>query len=222
MAKHLVCIISLLLWGLWSQAQTRRYDFSQPVQLGEWHFLRQPDLTKYVPMDSVLRLYGDVAEMKDTAAATFLAQPVPSVRFQAETLMSLFDDENGDEAGLALYWADNCYVQACLNNNRGTHRIVLQFRLLEHKWIMAEHHLNHRPGKVWFRITADDDHYHFYYSENGAKYRLLDSIEKELLSSRIAPGNGPMLVGLYTYTGNIKLQMGYSYADFRYFDLKSW
>jgi len=223
MNRHFVCFIFVLSWVLGVQAQTRHYDFAMTRLGDEWRYVRQVDSSKYVVCDSVLRLYGNVAELKDSGAATFIGLPQTSEHVEAETLLTTFDDENGDEAGLAVYWSDSCYVQAYLNNIRGEHRIKLRFQLKSHQWMMAEQHLEHRRiEKVWFRVTCDGDFYRFYYSEDGKKYHLLESVEKMLLSPAIAQGNGELLVGMYAYTGSVKLQMGYSYADFRYFDFKTW
>lgn len=221
MKKVLLCCFLLCSWLFINQAQAQHFDFSESKLSNEWQYIRKPDKSKYKLRDNVLRLYGDIYEITEGKPTTFIGLPQNTPRFKAETHITLFDDENGDEAGMTFYMSDSCYVQAFLNNNRGEHRVKLCFQLLNHRWLMAEKHMLHLLKEIWLRIEGDETTVKFYYSLDGEKYVSLDSIERRLLSPELSGSTTPPMVGLYCLTGTTKYQTGYSYADFDYFDYKA-
>ncbi len=196
-------------------------DFNEQQLGAEWQYLQQPDASKYVLHDGMLRLYGSPYNLKDHEPTTFLALPQTTPQFTAETSISFFDDESGDEAGMCVYLSDSCYVQLFINNNKGEHRLKLQFQLRSHQWLIAEKHLSRTFEKMWLRIACDSQYYQFFYSLDGQKFQLLDQIERLLLSPAIAGSNSLPLVGMFVFTGTTKYQTGYSYADFDFFDYRA-
>lgn len=201
--------------------QHQRYDFNGQ-QLGDgWQYVEQPDRSKYVLMNGCLRLYGSVYDLNDRKPTTFLGIPQKEQNFTAETHVPLFDFEDGDEAGMALFFTDSCFVESSLINYRSETRIKLRFQFLNHSWLMVNHAVGQKVSQYWLRVVGDERAYTFYYSFDGKKYTKLDRIDRRLLTPAISGTTAAPLIGLFAFTGTTKYQSGYSYADFDYFDYRA-
>jgi len=217
--KRLLTIFFLALTTLAVNAQNHfRDNFEGTALAPEWGFLLQPDSAKHVLCNGRLRLYGGLFQLKEHQPTTFLSIPQRDSCFQADTRLTLFDTESGDEAGLCLYRSDSCYVQAFIVNNRSDHRLRLRFQLMSHSWTLADRHIDHQQNEIWLRMSCDGRFYRFFYSFDGQKFSPLEAIETSLLSDAIARTSDKPLIGLFAFMGTTKYQAGYSFADFDYFD----
>lgn len=214
-------LLILLLIAMALTAKAQRDDFDGETLNLSWQYLGQPDASKYQLSDGRLRLIGDIYEMTDDGPKSFVGLPVGDAPFAFETKLTLFDADSGDEAGVCLYRSKNAYVQCCLNNYRGDHRLKVRLNFLSHHLVLADHSVGVRR-EVWFRVSLDDSgaKYDFSYSFDGEKYHSLESVEKPLLSPEIVGSDNQMLIGVFSFMGSVKYQAGYSYADFYYADLK--
>jgi len=222
--KKIQFLAILLLASLTNVCAQQRWheDFSGKTLSANWNFLGKADPSKYVQDDGRLRLYGDVYEPRDHMHNTFLGLPHHGGNpMQADTHLMLFESESGDEAGMCVYQSDSCYAQLCMSNYRGEYRLKLKFQLKGHQWLMTDKQMTRRVEQMWLRVVFESGCYKFYYSTDGEKYTLADSIEKILMSPVISGSSAEPLVGLYAFMGNSKYQTGYSYADFEYFDYQS-
>ncbi len=214
----------LLIFALWLSAlaaMAQRYEFDEAQLSPQWQFLGQHDASKYELHEGRLRLYGDIFELHEDLHTTFLGLPVADEAFTFETKLSLFDADNGDEAGVCLFRTKDAYVQCCLNAYRGDHRLRLRVQFFGHRMVLADRHVGTQRD-VWLRITRSeaDSLYRFQYSFDGEKYQQLEAIQTAQLSPVVTGSDLPLLAGLYCFTGSGKYQMGYSFADFDYVDLR--
>lgn len=202
-------------------AKAQRDDFDGETLNPSWQYLGQPDVSKYQLKDGRLRLIGDIYEVKDDGPTSFLGLPVGDAPFTFETKLTLYDADSGDEAGICLYRSKNAYVQCCLNNYRGDHRLRVRLHFLSHRLLLADQSVGLRR-EVWFRVSLSENEpqYEFSYSFDGKKFNQLESVEKMLLSPALIGSSNQMLIGLFSVMGSVKYQAGYSYADFYYTDLK--
>ena len=217
----IVWLLAMMVQGVVFAQRQQRFDFDGTQLAAEWQFLGQPDRSHYDQNNGRLRLYGSVGQLKDKKPVTFVGLPQTEDRFTVETCISYFDFEDNDEAGVALYLSDRCYVQAYVYSNRNEPRVRMRFRLLNHWWQMASPSALLQAGKCWLRVVGDEQGYHFFYSLDGKKYQLLETVERCLLSPAISETTKAPLLGIYAYTGTTKYQSGYSFADFDYFEYQA-
>ncbi len=218
--KRTLLIMVLMLHVAAALAQ--RYAFDKAPLSSDWQFLGQPDTTKYeLRDDGKLRLHGDIYDFFENKSVTFMGLPVADAPFTFETKLTLFDADNGDEAGVCLYRTPEVYVQCCLNHYRSDHRLKLRLHLFGHRLLLYDRSVKLRRD-LWLRIsrTPDGNNYNFHYSFDGKKYHWLESVNVRLLSTTVADAESPLLLGLYAYTGSARYQAGYSYGDFEYVDFR--
>ncbi|MBR1933275.1 MAG: hypothetical protein IJ841_06275 [Prevotella sp.] len=217
MRQLLLCLLLLLATtaGAW------RDDFDGPGLSPLWQHIDSVDATKYRLQGSQLRLYGSIFQLFEQSPTTFIGQPLDGTATTFETRLTLFDAESGDEAGISLLRSRQCYVQCCLNNFKGDHRLKLRLHLYGRSLLLKDQSVGLKR-EVWLRaqLSSKGRHYNFHYSFDGQKYHWLESVEVQLLSPCVAQSDGPLLAGLYAFMGSAKYQAGYSYACFDYAELR--
>jgi beta-xylosidase len=222
MKRYMIAwLLAMMVQGAVFAQRQQRFDFDGTQMAAEWQFLGQPDRSHYDQRNGRLRLYGSIGQLSDKKPVTFVGLPQTEDRFTLETCISDFDFEDNDEAGVALYLSDNCYVQAGVYSTRNEPRLRLRFRLLKHWWLMASPSAVLATEKCWLRVEGDEQGYHFSYSLDGKEYQKLETVERSLLSPAISGTTKAPCLGLYAYMGSTKYQSGYSYADFDYFDYRA-
>lgn len=196
----------------------QRYTF-ESGQLGpEWHYVGQPDISKYCFVDGKLRLKGSVFELFEGKQATFVGLEQASDTFTVDTKVTLFDAENGDEAGLCVFHSRQGYVQCSLNNFQGSRRLKVRLQLLSHHLLLADRTVGTLTD-VWLRVTSDAHKLKFFYSTDGEKYLWLEDVEQRLLSADLTGATEPPLVGMFAFMGSTKYQSGYTFGDFEFFNI---
>ena len=217
MMKRFLFFVMMALWGVCAQAQ-RHYTF-ESRQLGpEWQYVGEPDASKYCFAEGNLRLKGSIFELKEERPATFVGLPCTKDTLQVNTKLTLFDTESGDEAGLCVFRSRRGYVQCCLNNYQGGHRLKLRLQLLSHRLLLVDRSVGNMT-EVWLRVKSDGSKLKFFYSADGQRYQWLENVERRLLDSDVV-GGGQLLVGMYAYMGSTKYNAGYTFGDFSFFDLQ--
>ena len=212
----LVCCAWLFFTCLSAQ---RHYTF-ESCQLGpEWRYVGQPDLSKYVFADGKLQLKGSVFELHEENPSTFVGLEQTTEKFVAETKLTLFDAETGDEAGLCVFKSREGYIQCCLNNYQESRRLKVRLQLLSHRLLLVDRHVG-MLSEVWLRVSSDGSKLKFCYSTDGKEFKRLEEVDLRLLKSDLVGGEDPALVGMYAFMGSTKYQAGYTYGDFDYFDFQ--
>lgn len=212
----LVCCAWLFFTCLSAQ---RHYTF-ESCQLGpEWRYVGQPDLSKYVFADGKLRLKGSVFELREEKPSTFVGLEQTTEKFVAETKLTLFDAESGDEAGLCVFKSREGYIQCCLNNYQESRRLKVRLQLLSHRLLLVDRYVG-MLSEVWLRVSSDGSKLKFCYSTDGKEFKRLEEVDLRLLKSDLVGGEDPALVGMYAFMGSTKYQAGYTFGDFDYFDFQ--
>ena len=193
------------------------YTFDEG-QLGpEWRFLGRPDSASYRFVGGKLRLRGSIYDLHENRGGTFAALEAIADTFTVDTKLTLFDADNGDEAGLCAYGSPQCFVQCCLNNYVGSRRLKVRLQLLSHRLLLADRSVG-TLSDVWLRIRSTREKLKFFYSVDGKRYHWLEDVERRLLAPDITGSDSPMLVGMYAYMGSTKYQSGFIFGDFDFFD----
>ena len=201
-----------------SQKRCLRYDFNEPLG-PEWLHIQNPDSTAYEVSAGRLRVYSGAFDLYENKQPSFVGIRQESADFVVETKVSLFDGENGDDAGLCVYQTHDGMAQLALNSYRGEQRLRLRIVLKGNKWMKKEVYLP-SVSELWLRVSSEGEYYHFLYSRDGKKYEELDKIECSLLSTEVVGGFVGATIGMYSYMGSVKYQAGRSFADFDYFEYK--
>ncbi len=213
----LLCVAAGAATG--SDGQAKRYEFNQPLG-SEWEYINAPQTGRYNIGEGRLRLYGATEDLDANGCPTFVGLRPDSAGFSMTTKLFLFDTLDGDEAGLAVYQAPQGYVQCCLNNYRGTHRLKLRLTLRNVRTVLVDKPMG-IVNNVWLRMEDDGQNYTFHYSTDGQRYHLLESVDKSLLRPVVVGGGTGIVAGLYAYQGTTKLQAGPSYADFDFLEVSN-
>ena len=179
----------------------------------------QPDLSKYVFADGKLRLKGSVFELREEKPSTFVGLEQTTEKFVAETKLTLFDAESGDEAGLCVFKSREGYIQCCLNNYQESRRLKVRLQLLSHRLLLVDRYVG-MLSEVWLRVSSDGSKLKFCYSTDGKEFKRLEEVDLRLLKSDLVGGEDPALVGMYAFMGSTKYQAGYTFGDFDYFDFQ--
>ena len=214
--RLIFCCFMAMIMTLGVNAQ-KHYTFESGQLGAEWQYVGEPDQSKYCFAEGKLRLIGSVFELFEEQPATFTGLAANDKDFVAETKLTYFDTESGDEAGLCLFASHNGYVQCCVNTYQGGRRLRVQLRLLSHQFQIAEKHVS-SGAKAWLLVRSEGPKLKFYYSTDGKDFHWMEDVERRLLGADIVGGDGRLLVGMYSHMHNTKFQSGYSFADFEYFD----
>ena len=186
----------------------------------EWVYLGVPDTACYVVQDGHLRLFGSPAELNAGKGTTFAGFRPDSTTFSVTTRLTLFDTLDGDEAGLAVYQAPEGYLQCCLNNHRGMHRLKLRLTLKNIRVLLTDKAIG-SSSELWLRVDDDGRNYTFSYSTDGGKFHEMESVDRSLLQPAVVGSGTGIIVGLYAYRGSSKFQAGPSYADFDFLEYQA-
>lgn len=211
-------VFCLLIWlACMNLTAQRHYTFANGTLGNEWQYSGEPDRSKYTFTDGKLRLIGSIYELCEEKPSTFLGLPTEDGPYEVNTKMSLFDAENGDEAGLCVYQSRQGHVKCGLVNVQGGRRIRLKLQLLSHQLQLADQSLGMLTD-VWMRVKCDGEKLTFFYSTNGEQFRKLNEVECHLIAPDVVGGGEHPLVGMYAYNANTKYNAGYTFADFEFFD----
>ena len=192
----------------------RKYEFDRPLE-PEWVYIQNPDSAMYLLHNGQMRLRGSRYSLVENIQPTFLGLRQESASFVMDTKINTYELADGDEAGICVYQMHNGNVQCCLNNYRDIYRLKVRLNLKGLKPLLVDKNITH-PSDLWLRVTSDSNTYSFYYSTDGEKYHLLESVDCTLLSTETVGGFTGAMLGIYCYQGYTKFQAGRPYADFDY------
>lgn len=191
-------------------------NFDNPVVKGlgpEWSWIRNPETSRYLVTDGLLRLYGSRFSLSETSGSpTFVGFRQQDNSFTAETQVSLRKPHSGDKAGISVYMDSGAhydlYIKKC---NGGKWAVSVKYTLgvIEH---VDEVFIN-KP-EAYLRITGSKEFYNFLYSTDGKDFKQIGKAHTRYLSSETAGGFTGVMVGLWAQCPDA----GTGFADFEYFD----
>lgn len=198
--------------------QKRYIDFSKPLG-PEILYIQNPDSSAYWQHNGKMRLYGAAHEMMLNRQPTFVGLRQEAAKFTMDTKISAFNFNDGDEAGVCVYQMHEGYVQCCLNNSQDVSHLKLRLCLKGVRALIFDKSIGSELlENLWLRVRSDSCYYYFYYSTDGEKFHLLDSVHCSLLSTETVGGFTGVTLGIYAHMNNRESETGRSYADFDYIE----
>lgn len=198
--------------------QKRYIDFSKPLG-PEILYIQNPDSSAYWQHNGKMHLYGSAHEMTLNRQPTFVGLRQEAAKFTMDTKISAFNFNDGDEAGVCVYQMHEGYVQCCLNNSQSVSHLKLRMCLKGVRALILDKSIGSELlDNLWLRVRSDSSYYYFYYSTDGEKFRLLDSVHCSLLSTETVGGFTGVTLGIYAHMNNREGEIRQSYADFDYIE----
>ena len=185
---------------LWAEQGTGRIwkaNFNRPEWEPEWVFLRNPQVKAYERGNGELKLYPSNVHFSDRANPVFAAVRQPDFDCEIDAAFSFGPCEPGDEAGLAVVLSSQFYFRFVKKRTDEGDFLVLE-RNAEDMYQRACQ-IPVSDGKLYLRIQAEREFYHFFYSANGEDWQRAAKASTRFLacevSGRCFTGT---VMGLYT------------------------
>lgn len=139
----------------------------------QWLFLRKPHIESYMTENGSMIIKPTTIKISDnTGSPTFLAVRQKDIDCTVEADMEFVTENDGDEAGIAVYISNNGYYSVSKRKVKGKDHIVLD----KNGECAAKIAMDDGIGDITFRIEASKRNYEFYYSTNGCEYVKISSV----------------------------------------------
>ncbi len=177
---------------------TKRYytDFAQP-ELG-WLHLRNPEPERYVYGNGV-SLLGNEFTLCEQENACFLGYRQGYLEGETETVLSFTPCQNGEEAGISVYYQHDAHFDLCVSRENGENR--LRLRLVVGEIIHTAAQIPWVSGEVRLKIEYDKLQYRFSAEAEGGKVFLGTAASRHVSTEAHKLGFTGVLFALYA-TGN--------------------
>ena len=167
----------------------------------KWNFRRYPieNIFSIDPNENLLNLACYPNQIKERGRAALLGFKQTESSFEYLVKMKFEPITNGSEAGISIFQKDDNYINFTLIKKEG--KIFLQFYVVQNN--RSELHeiriVEDYNGDIKFKIDASIDSYRLYYSTDEKEYKLLTTLEGNLVKSNgytgahlglFASGNG--------------------------------
>ncbi len=189
------------------------------AELGcDWVHLRNPATERYslAARKGWLRLSGSSENLSDLASPTCLLRRQTAYHCAAATLLDFSPVAESDEAGLTVFMNNEHHYDACLVSRSGRRCVELRRRVGDLLVVAEQREI--APGPVELGFTADEECYHFHYTEASGRRTALGDARIRYLSTEVAGGFTGVMIGLYA-TGNGHVAQ--SPADFAWFSYRT-
>ena len=177
----------------------------------EWSWIRNPEPSRYVVQDGVLRLHGTASDLNETIKSpTFVGFRQQDIDFTAETCVSLDGARSGDKAGMTVFMDSGAHYDVYVTAEG---KVGILYAMGAHN-----HREEFKIGKgrrVWLRITGESDFYKLWYSTDGKEFKQIGMNNTRYISSETVSGFTGVMIGLWAQSPSEK-----GYADFEYFDYR--
>lgn len=200
-----------------------RIEFNDGKLGFEWNYIQLPDYNNYSLEErkGYLRLKGSAATIRQNtsllevnkSSPTFVGRRLQDLYFTATTSM-LFNPKNeNEEAGIALVNNGSCF--RIVVEKSGNKRYVVVKLDFDGITYQSDKKVLNNTGPVILRIKGDKTSFSFSYSQEGDKFKNIETIHSKYLSTETAGGYTGVYVGLYS-TGNGKDCK--AFADYDWFE----
>lgn len=180
---------------------TVRDDFDSLVPAPYWQFIRTPRETWYTLQDGQLTLKARPVDLGSRGQPSFFGRRQQHAWSTATTSMRYVPAMPGDKAGLVAFQNDDYNYFLGLTQDQGHPVIRVEQRAGDSTRVIASAPLAlPADARVYLKIEARGDRYHFYYATAPDAWRaLVEDADGTLLSTRMAGGFVGAMFGLFAY-----------------------
>ena len=190
-----------------------RNEFDSPLG-AEWSWIRNPDFSRYVIGDGMLRLYGTAYDLNEPSASpTFVGFRQQDIDFTAQTCLRLGNARKDDCAGMTVFMDSGSHYDVYIRKAGGKNVVGIRYAM------GALNHVEETPvsgSKVYLRITGESEFYKLWYSTDGINFKMLGMNHTRYLSSETVAGFTGIMTGLWAQSPS-----GSGYADFEWFEYRA-
>ena len=190
-----------------------RNEFDSPLG-AEWSWIRNPEPSRYVVDNGVLRMYGTAADLDEPSVSpTFVGFRQQDINFTAQTCLRLGNARKDDCAGMTLFMDSSSHYDVYIRKAGGKNVVGIRYAM------GALNHIEETPvsgSKVYLRITGESEFYKLWYSTDGINFKMLGMNNTRYLSSETVGGFTGIMIGLWA-----KSPSGTGYADFEWFEYRA-
>ena len=190
-----------------------RNEFDSPLG-AEWSWIRNPETSRYVFKDGVLRLYGTAAGLNEPSASpTFVGFRQQDIDFTAQTFLRLGNSRKDDCAGMTVFMDSGSHYDVYIRKAGGKNVAGIRYAM------GALDHIEETPvsgSKIYLRITGESEFYKLWYSTDGINFKMLGMNHTRYLSSETVSGFTGIMIGLWAQSPSST-----GYADFEWFEYRA-
>ncbi len=182
-------------------ASPARDEFAGKALLPVWNHLRNPEMDNYnlTARPGWLRLTGTAATLDEAASPTFVGRRQQHMAFTASTLLQFDPAEEGQEAGLTVFYDNTHHYDIAVAMQDGERKIILNKVVGDIS--IVDNAIDYDGGAVVLTVTADRERYAFSFSAGGVTLNLGSGSTVFLTSEACGVSFTGVYVGLYC-TGN--------------------
>jgi alpha-N-arabinofuranosidase len=196
-----------------------RWDFGKIEKLGpEWLRVRNgdpADLSLNARPGCLRILCAPGSLSKKLEEPAFLGQRQGDFRFMASVSMEFQPAQDGEEAGLCVRANDDNHYEVGVEGADGKALVFVRNTVKGKAYALAQRSLD--QGRVFLKISGDDDQYQFAWSKDGTVWETLGASPSDDLSREEAGGFTGTVIGLYASSNG---KPSKAYADFGWFEME--
>lgn len=182
----------------------------------KWNFIRTPKGEFYSLTDrpGYLRLRTKPETIMEELNPSFVGRRQQHINFVVRTVMEFEPQTEFEVAGLVLVQNNNYQIRMeCTRmNNRSVIRLIKREAGEDRTWSVKDV----RSKKLFLKIEAYGQDYHFYFAEQPEKWQvLLEEVDGRILSTDVAGGFVGTYIGMYASSNGTETANA---ADFDYFE----
>ena len=202
-------------------AAAARDEFDGPEFGLDWVFLRNPLPERYclAARPGWLRLHGSAENLSDMASPTCLLRRQTAYRCGAATLLDFAPSTDNEEAGLVVFMNHEHHYEVCVMNREGRRCVELRRRVGDLQVVASQSLAT--PGPIELGFAADEESYHFYFSDAAGNRKPLGAARIRYLSTEVAGGFTGVMLGLYASGNGLTANAPADFAWFEYAPLES-
>ena len=176
-----------------------RDDFDGRALSPVWNYLRNPHLENYGLSGGRLRLTGTAETLDDVASPTFIGRRQQHMCFTASALLRFAPKEEGEEAGLTVFYDNTHHYDLALTVQDGEKKLV--FNKVVGDISIVDNAVDFSGSEVILTVTADRERYAFSFTADGIALNAGSGSTVFLTSEACGVSFTGVYVGLYA-TGN--------------------
>ncbi|SER28870.1 alpha-N-arabinofuranosidase [Gracilibacillus ureilyticus] len=181
-----------------------------------WNFLRTPrgDFWSLTERPGFLRLKAKKETIMEEENPAFVGRRQQDIDFMAQTVMEFSPKEENETAGLVLLQNQDYQfrLEVVLENQKPHIQLIRREAGVDE--LVAKREI--ATDKVYLKVEAEGQAYHFYYAEKAFDWELLaDKVDGTILSTDKAGGFIGSYMGMYCSANGKESR---NYADFDWFE----
>ncbi len=179
-----------------------------------WVHLRNPDPSNYAYGPQGAALFGNACTLSDLGNPAFLGFRQKDLQGSASVRLSFAPQQEGEEAGLSIYYKSDAHLDACLLREAG--QTWLCFRKVVGDIVHMQSRQTFAGNALALELAFDALQYHVYALVGGERLHLGDALTRHVSTEAHELGFTGVLLALYA-TGNGRAAgVPAQFTDFQY------